>query len=125
MQLRLLKEGDWARHLHDGDRPALQTVLEEGDKDEWFAPLHPAAGHPRVVTLTLFAWIELTVGKPLISAATIKGTQFRFGTIALTMVGFALFGSVHILPAYLAEAGATMPSISGALGADRLAAVVA
>jgi hypothetical protein len=31
------------------------------------------------------------------------------------MVGFALFGSVHILPAYLAEAGATMPSISAVL----------
>jgi hypothetical protein len=30
--------------------------------------------------------------------------NFGFGTIAATMLGFALFGSVYILPAYLGQA---------------------
>jgi hypothetical protein len=34
----------------------------------------------------------------------LKQRNFGFGTLAMTMVGFALFGSVYILPAYLAQA---------------------
>ncbi|MDE2471280.1 MAG: MFS transporter, partial [Bradyrhizobium sp.] len=34
----------------------------------------------------------------------LKNRNFGFGTIAVTMLGFALFGSVYILPAYLGQA---------------------
>ena len=57
-----------------------------------------------LVSLALFVWIELSVEKPLIRLRLLKSRNFGFGTIALTMVGFALFGSVYILPAYLAQA---------------------
>jgi DHA2 family multidrug resistance protein len=33
----------------------------------------------------------------------LQGRNFGFGTSALTLVGFALFGSVYILPAYLGQ----------------------
>ena len=56
------------------------------------------------VSLALFIWIELTTEKPLIRLRLLKGRNFGFGTIAVTMVGFALFGSVYILPAYLGQA---------------------
>src|SRR5204863_5289456 len=106
MQLSLLKEGDWAGILTMAiGLSALQTVLEEGNKDDWFAsPFIQRLAVIAFVSLALFVWIELTVEKPLIRLRLLKSRNFGFGTIALTMVGFALFGSVYILPAYLGQA---------------------
>src|SRR3981189_185343 len=42
--------------------------------------------------------------KPLLRLRLVKQRNFGFGVIAMTMVGFALFGSVYILPAYLGQA---------------------
>jgi DHA2 family multidrug resistance protein len=106
MQLSLLREGDWAGIFTMAiGLSALQTVLEEGNKDDWFAsPFIQRLAVVAVVSLALFIWIELTVDKPLIRLRLLKGRNFAFGTIAMTMVGFALFGSVYILPAYLGQA---------------------
>ncbi len=106
MQFKLLKEGDWAGILTMAiGLSALQTVLEEGNKDDWFAsPFIQRLAAIAFVSLALFIWIELTTEKPLIRLRLLKGRNFGFGTIALTMVGFALFGSVYILPAYLGQA---------------------
>jgi DHA2 family multidrug resistance protein len=106
MQLRLLKEGDWAgiATMTIG-LSALQTVLEEGNKDDWFAsPFILRLAIVALVSLSLFIWIELTVEKPLIRLRLLKNRNFGIGTIAITLVGFALFGSVYILPAYLGQA---------------------
>ncbi len=58
MQLELLREGDWAGIATMAiGLSALQTVLEEGNKDDWFSlALHPAprnrrAGQPVAVRL--------------------------------------------------------------------------
>src|SRR5450631_2633658 len=106
MQLKLLKEGDWAGIATMAvGLSAFQTVLEEGNKDDWFAsPFILRLALVALVSLSLFVWIELTVEKPLIRLRLLKQRNFGFGTIAATMVGFALFGSVYILPAYLGQA---------------------
>jgi MFS transporter, DHA2 family, multidrug resistance protein len=106
MQLKLLKEGDWAGIATMAiGLSSLQTVLEEGNKDDWFAsPFILRLAGIALVSLSLFIWIELTVEKPLIRLRLLKGRNFGFGTIAMTMLGFALFGSVYILPAYLGQA---------------------
>ena len=106
MQLSLLREGDWAGIFTMAiGLSALQTVLEEGNKDDWFAsPFIQRLAIVAIISLALFIWIELTVEKPLIRLRLLKGRNFAFGTIAMTMVGFALFGSVYILPAYLGQA---------------------
>ena len=106
MQLKLLKEGDWAGIVTMAiGLSALQTVLEEGNKDDWFAsPFILRLAIIALVSLSLFVWIELTVEKPLIRLRLLKGRNFGFGVAALTLVGFALFGSVYILPAYLGQA---------------------
>src|SRR6204780_2812613 len=84
---------------------AFQTVLEEGNKDDWFSsPFIVRLAVIALVSLSLFVWIELTVEKPLIRLRLLKSRNFGFGTIAGTMLGFALFGSVYILPAYLGQA---------------------
>jgi DHA2 family multidrug resistance protein len=106
MQLKLLKEGDWAGILTMAiGLSALQTVLEEGNKDDWFSsPFILRLAAVAVVSLALFVWIELTTEKPLIRLRLLTNRNFGFGTIAVTMLGFALFGSVYILPAYLGQA---------------------
>jgi MFS transporter, DHA2 family, multidrug resistance protein len=106
MQLKLLREGDWTGIATMAiGLSALQTVLEEGNKDDWFAsPFIVRLAVIAVVSLSLFIWIELTTEKPLIRLRLLKGRNFGFGTIAVTMLGFALFGSVYILPAYLGQA---------------------
>jgi DHA2 family multidrug resistance protein len=106
MQLKLLREGDWTGIVTMAiGLSALQTVLEEGNKDDWFAsPFIVRLAVIAVVSLSLFIWIELTTEKPLIRLRLLKGRNFGFGTIAVTMLGFALFGSVYILPAYLGQA---------------------
>jgi MFS transporter, DHA2 family, multidrug resistance protein len=106
MQFRLLKEGDWAGILTMAiGLAALQTVLEEGNKDDWFSsPLIQRLAAVALVSLSLFVWIELTVEKPLIRLRLLTRRNFAFGTIAMTLLGFALFGSVYILPAYLGQA---------------------
>ncbi|WP_315834697.1 DHA2 family efflux MFS transporter permease subunit [Bradyrhizobium prioriisuperbiae] len=105
MQLGLLKEGDWAGIVTMAvGLSALQTVLEEGNKDDWFgSPFIVKLAIVAVISLSLFIWIELTVKKPLIRLRLLTQRNFGFGTIALTLVGFALFGSVYILPAYLGQ----------------------
>jgi DHA2 family multidrug resistance protein len=106
MQLKLLKEGDWAGIATMAiGLSALQTVLEEGNKDDWFSsPFILRLAAIALVSLSLFVWIELTIEKPLIRLRLLTRRNFGFGTIAMTMLGFALFGSVYILPAYLGEA---------------------
>ncbi len=106
MQLKLLREGDWAGIFTMAlGLSALQTVLEEGNKDDWFSsPFILRLAIVAVVSLSLFVWIELTIEKPLIRLRLLTQRNFGFGVIAMTMVGFALFGSVYILPAYLGQA---------------------
>jgi MFS transporter, DHA2 family, multidrug resistance protein len=105
-QLKLLKEGDWAGIATMAiGLSAFQTVLEEGNKDDWFSsPFILRLAAVALVSLSLFVWIELTVEKPLIQLRLLKQRNFGLGTIASTLLGFALFGSVYILPAYLGQA---------------------
>jgi len=106
MQLKLLREGDWAGIFTMAiGLAAFQTVLEEGNKDDWFAsPFIQRLAVIALVSLSLFIWIELTVEKPLIRLRLLMQRNFGFGTISVTLLGFALFGSVYILPAYLGQA---------------------
>jgi DHA2 family multidrug resistance protein len=106
MQLKLLKEGDWAGIFTMAiGLSAFQTVLEEGNKDDWFSsPFILRLALVALVSLSLFVWIELTIEKPLIRLRLLRRRNFGFGTIAVTLLGFALFGSVYILPAYLGQA---------------------
>src|SRR6202048_1199530 len=105
MQLGLLREGDWLGiATMAGGLSAFQAGLEEGNKDDWFAsPFIMRLAIIAAVSLSLFIWIELTIEKPLIKLRLLKQRNFGFGTISAIFVGFALFGSVYLLPAYLGQ----------------------
>ena len=106
MRLGLLKEGDWfgIAAMAVG-LSALQTVLEEGNKDDWFgSPFIVRLAAIAVVSLSLFAWIELTVKNPAVNLRLLKRRNFGLGTLANMLLGFALYGSVYLLPQYLGQA---------------------
>jgi DHA2 family multidrug resistance protein len=82
----------------------LQTVLEEGNKDDWFgSPFITRLAVISAVSLTLFVWVELTVKKPLLNLRLLLRRNFGFGMLANFMMGTALYGSVFIMPQYLAR----------------------
>lgn len=105
MRLGLLKEGDWAGIVTMAiGLSAFQTVLEEGNKDDWFAsPFIFKLGVVAAVFLSAFIWIEMTVAKPLVNLRLLKERNFMVGVVANTLLGFALFGSVYLLPQYLGQ----------------------
>ena len=105
MKLSLLRQGDWLGIITMAiGLAALQTVLEEGNKDDWFgSPFIVKLAVIAAVSLTLFIWIELVVEKPLLRLRLLTQRSFGFGTISAVFVGFALFGSVYLLPAYLGQ----------------------
>jgi DHA2 family multidrug resistance protein len=104
MQLNLLREGDWLGIATMAiGLAALQTVLEEGNKDDWFgSPFIVRLSIIAVVALSLFLVIELTAKKPLLNLRLLGRRNFGFGILANFLLGIALYGSVFILPVYLA-----------------------
>src|SRR5689334_9838196 len=104
-RLSLLREGDWAGIATMAiGLAALQTVLEEGNKDDWFgSPLIVRLAVIAAVALAAFVAIELTVAKPLVNLRLLERRNFGIGVLVNTLVGFALFGSVYILPQYLGQ----------------------
>ena len=83
---------------------ALQTVLEEGNKDDWFqSPLIVKLALTAAVFLIAFVAIELAVAKPLVQLRLLKRRNFGIGILVNMLVGVALFGSVYILPQYLGQ----------------------
>jgi DHA2 family multidrug resistance protein len=105
MKLSLLRDGDWPGILTMAiGLSALQTVLEEGNKDDWFgSPFIVRFAVIAAIALPLFVLIELTSSKPLLNLRLLFRRNFGFGVLANFLLGVALYGSVYILPVYLAR----------------------
>ena len=105
MQLGLLKHGDWLgiATLAIG-LGALETMLEEGNKDDWFgSPFILRLALVAAVALPLFVWRELAAERPILNLRLLLRRNFGFGTLANFMLGAALYGSSFILPLYLSQ----------------------
>jgi MFS transporter, DHA2 family, multidrug resistance protein len=103
MKLSLLREGDWAGIVTMAiGLSALQTVLEEGNKDDWFgSPFIVRFAVIAAIALPPFVVIELTSKKPLLNLRLLFRRNFGLGVFANFLLGVALYGSVYILPVYL------------------------
>lgn len=105
MQLQLLKEGDWfgiaSMAIGLG---ALQVVLEEGSRKDWFgSALIVRLAIVAVVFLALFFWIELTRQKPFINLRLMQNRNFGLASVINVALGLGLYGSVYIMPLYLSQ----------------------
>jgi MFS transporter, DHA2 family, multidrug resistance protein len=104
MQFGLLRRADWRGiALMAVGLAALQTVLDDGNVDDWF-------GSPFIVKLTLlaavslgaFVVLELFTPEPLVNFRLLGRRNFGFGTMGNFLLGFALYASAYLLPQYLA-----------------------
>src|SRR5258705_11496651 len=105
MNLALLREGGWFGIVTMAiGLSALQAVLEEGNKDDWFgSPFIVKLSIVAAIALSAFLWIELTSKKPLLNLKLLVRRNFGFGILANFLLGVALYGSVFILPVYLSR----------------------
>ncbi|HEX3575298.1 MAG TPA: MDR family MFS transporter [Rhodopila sp.] len=105
MQLGLLRNGDWAGIATLAIALAsLQTVLEEGNKDDWFGSAFILRlSVTAAISFALFLWIELTSRNPLLNLRLLLRRNFGLGSIANVLMGMALYGSVYLLPVYLSQ----------------------
>ena len=103
MKLGLLRQGDWAGiALMAVGLAALQAVLDDGNVFDWF-------GSPLIVDLSLvsaaalgsFVVLELITPAPLVNLRLFSRRNFGLGTAGNFLLGFALYGSVYLLPEYL------------------------
>jgi DHA2 family multidrug resistance protein len=83
---------------------ALQTMLEEGDLNDWFSSefiiylaVIAAAG------LILFIWRELKVENPVVNLRILKDVNFSSATFLSGILGMALMSSLFILPLFLQQ----------------------
>lgn len=105
LQLYLLKQGDWggivAMAIGLG---SLQVVLEEGSRKDWFSSQFIVRlGVIAAIFLAIFFWIELTRQRPFINLRLIGRRNFGLATVVNVALGVGLYGSVYILPLYLAQ----------------------
>jgi DHA2 family multidrug resistance protein len=105
MRLSQLAQGDWPGIITMAiGLSALQTVLEEGNKDDWFgSPFIVRLSVIAAVALSLFLAIEFTSNRPLLNLRLLFRRNFGFGILANFLLGIALYGSVYILPVYLSR----------------------
>ncbi|UXN58485.1 MDR family MFS transporter [Phyllobacterium zundukense] len=105
LNLGLLKEGAW---LSVGcmavGLAAFQTFLDEGNQYGWFdSDYIIKLACVAAVFLILFIIIDLTIAKPLLPLRLLARRNFGLGTLVNVLVGFALYGSVYVLPTYLGQ----------------------
>src|SRR5690349_9478870 len=105
MQLGLLKQGDWLGIVTMAiGLGALQTFLEEGNKDDWFgSEFITNLAITAAIALGAFLVIELTVKRPLLNLRLLLRRNFGLGTVSNVLLGAALYGSSFILPLYLSQ----------------------
>jgi DHA2 family multidrug resistance protein len=103
LQLGLLRQGDWLGIVTIAiGLGSLETVLEEGEKDDWF-------GSTFIVRLTLIALVSLVAftviqlkrKTPLLNLRLLVRRNFGLGTLANFFFGFSMYGWIYIVPLYL------------------------
>jgi DHA2 family multidrug resistance protein len=101
----LLKEGDYWGILAMGiGLGSLEYVLEEGERKDWFgSPIIVRFAIIGAIFLTLFLIIELTADKPFVNLRVFKCRRFTLCCVILAALGLALYGTVYLIPLYLAQ----------------------
>jgi MFS transporter, DHA2 family, multidrug resistance protein len=93
---------DWlAIGLLAGGLGSLQTVLEEGQSEDWFeSPMIIAFAAIAVVSLALFVWRELSVDAPVVDLRILRYRSLWAGSILSVVVGMALYGALFAVPIF-------------------------
>lgn len=101
----LLKSTDYAGIVTLGlGLGCLQVFLEEGHRKDWLeSQLIVGLGSVAVVSLILFVILQLSRDNPLINLRILRERNFGLTSIASLGMGLGLYGSIYLLPLYLAQ----------------------
>lgn len=81
---------------------ALQWMLERGERYDWFeSRFVTGLGVTALVSFVWLVWHELTTDEPVINFRVLHSRQLATGVAMASLLGFALFGSVFVLPVFL------------------------
>ncbi|MES2178716.1 MAG: DHA2 family efflux MFS transporter permease subunit [Gemmatimonadota bacterium] len=81
---------------------SLQWMLERGERFDWFdSRFVTILAITAVVSFVLLIWRELTIKEPVIDFKVLKNRQLAAGVTMGAFLGFALYGSVFVLPVFL------------------------
>ncbi|RZJ14225.1 MAG: MFS transporter, partial [Acinetobacter sp.] len=80
---------------------SLQTLLEKGESEDWFAtPYIVVLAATSVFGLLLFIWRELSTDHPIVNLKIMKKRSFSIGMFTSFILGFGLYGSVFVFPVF-------------------------
>ncbi|WKE65504.1 DHA2 family efflux MFS transporter permease subunit [Gallaecimonas kandeliae] len=83
---------------------ALEVVLEEGSRDDWFdAEYIRWLSVISAVSLVLFVWRQFSTKFPLVNLKLFRNSDFTKACLAYFALGAGLFGSVYMVPLFLAQ----------------------
>jgi DHA2 family multidrug resistance protein len=81
---------------------ALQLVLDKGQTEDWFeSNLIVTLAVISAVSLVALVIYELKTEEPIVDLRVFKNTTYATGVFLMTVVGFALYGSLVLLPVML------------------------
>jgi DHA2 family multidrug resistance protein len=105
MALEKLRQGDWGGIATMGvGLAALQILLEEGGRHDWFASSFIVnCALLAVVGLLAFVYIELRREQPLINLRLLGRYNFGIASLMQFSFGAVVFGVVFLVPNYFAE----------------------
>jgi len=101
----LLKSTDYAGIVTLGvGLGCLQVFLEEGHRKDWLeSNLIVALGSIALVSLITFVILQFSKAQPLINLRILGNRNFGLSSIASLGMGVGLYGSIYLLPLYLAQ----------------------
>lgn len=82
----------------------LEVLLEEGARDDWFeAEYLRWLAVISAVSMVLFVYRQLSARQPLVNLRLLANRDFSMACLAYFALGAGLFGSVYLVPLYLAQ----------------------
>jgi MFS transporter, DHA2 family, multidrug resistance protein len=81
---------------------ALEVVLDEGQREDWFAS-HFIVAFAVITAICLVGvvWWELRQREPVIDFHILKDRNYTLATLSMLVLGFVLYGSTALLPLFL------------------------
>ncbi|QQL49443.1 DHA2 family efflux MFS transporter permease subunit [Mucilaginibacter ginkgonis] len=80
---------------------SLQTVLEKGEDEDWFAKTYILIlSIAAILGFLLFLWRELSTSHPVVNFSIMRHRSFAVGMFTSFILGFGLYGSVFVFPVF-------------------------
>src|SRR6059036_2585882 len=82
----------------------LQTMLERGERLDWFASREVVTyAIVSATSLVAFVWHEFTTADPVVDLRILKSAQLAAGVGFGGMLGICLYATIFVLPVYLQQ----------------------